>query len=144
MRAPLPAIHTARVLSFSLGSCFSRRTFTIFLILCCISRFYRCILSSSPMRIHCTLSSRHFPISLVLPPFVLLLRHGGAFECNHQLAAVFSCLFFSFFLSLFFCLPREVWYALMARYVVEKRKIGPRLSSNLLSSRRIRMNYIHE
>lgn len=54
-------------------------------------------------------SSRHFPISLTgaTTLFVLLLRHGGAFECNHQ-PALWFLLFFppSFFLpSYFFVSP---------------------------------------
>lgn len=63
MRAPfLPAIHTPRrSLSRFPPFLFSRRTFAILLILRCISRFYRCILSSSsfspPMRTHCVLVS---------------------------------------------------------------------------------------
>lgn len=54
-------------------------------------------------------SSRHFPISLTgaTTLFVLLLRHGGAFECNHQPALAFLSSFF-FPSLLFFCLPREV------------------------------------
>lgn len=35
-----------------------------------------------------------FP-SLALPPFVLLLRHGEAFECNHQSAAILASFFVS-------------------------------------------------
>jgi len=51
--------------------------------------------SFPPQCTHCArLVIFQFP-SLALPPFVLLLRHGEAFECNHQPAVVLASFFVS-------------------------------------------------
>lgn len=73
--------------------------------------FPRCV-SLSPTHtlsfpMHPLRSSRHFPISLTgaTALFVPLLRHGGAFECNHQPALRFL----PFFLPSFFSLSFFFW-----------------------------------
>lgn len=103
----LPAKYHARPPSLSItlstlvSSFYAARPPSSFLRLA--SRFHRCTLSL-PMHLHCArLVIFQFP-SPALPPFVLLLRHGEAFECNHQPASVLVLLFLPFFISFFlFC-----------------------------------------